>query len=216
MAGQSQRTCLYFGTFNPIHSGHLMIAQATLRQYGSQSDQGLGFETVTFIPAGSPPHRHHEDDLLDARRRLKMVQLATADHPAFRVLDIETHRPGHCYTVDTVQALIEQGKVSVPVPFIIGADALRGLASWHQPQLLVDMVHFLQAPRPDCEPVNSVHLQGQDALHLKTSAIEMPTLAISSTGIRQTLKGNAQGVEGLRYFLPEPVRTFIRDNSLYR
>lgn len=214
MAEHSARTCLYFGTFNPIHTGHLMIAQAALRQFGP----ALGFETVTFIPAGNPPHRHQEDDLLDARRRLLMVQLATADHPAFRVSDIELHRAGQSYTVDTLRLLIEQGIVSVPVPFIIGADAFQKLASWHEPQALIDLVHFLQAPRPDCLPVETLQLgnSANPPPALNASAIDMPMLAISSTGIRQMLHSNPNAAHDLRYFLPEAVRAFIRDNALYQ
>jgi nicotinate-nucleotide adenylyltransferase len=213
MAEQSARTCLYFGTFNPIHMGHLMIAQSALRQFGPT----LGFDTVTFIPAGAPPHRHQEDDLLDARRRLLLVQLATADHPAFRVSDIEMRRSGHSYTVDTLRLLMGQGVVSSPVPFIIGADALQGLASWHEPQSLVAWVHFLQAPRPDCVPVEALPLGKTDEppLMLTTSAIDMPLLAISSTGIRCLLKESPNGAQDLRYFLPERVRAFIADNRLY-
>lgn len=206
-------TCLYFGTFNPIHSGHLMIAQAALGQYGPV----LGFKTVSFIPAGQPPHRHHESDLLDARRRLKMVQLATADHPYFRVLDVEVSRPGQSFTIDTLNHLIHQGIVTEPAPFIIGADALRGLTTWHQAKTLVEKAHFLQAPRPDCEPVSAVSFEGaeHDLLPLSTSMIDMPMLAISSTWIRQALKESRAHQEALRYFLPEPVRRFIEDNELY-
>ena len=213
MAERSARTCLYFGTFNPIHSGHLMIAQAALRQYGPV----LGFDTITFIPAGSPPHRHHENDLLDARRRLHLVQLATADNPAFRVLDIEIQRPGQSYTVDTIAQLLAQGVVTAPVPFIIGADALKGLATWHKPKVLIEQAHFLQAPRPDCAPVATLSFEGpaHDSARLNTSAIDMPMLAISSTWIRKTLREKQGAGEDLRYFLPEPVRAFIRANGLY-
>jgi len=206
-------TCLYFGTFNPIHAGHLMIAQAALRQYGPV----LGFQTVSFIPAGQPPHRHHENDLLDAYRRLGMVRLATADHPDFRVLDLEVNRPGQSFTIDTVNHLINQGVVSKPVPFIIGTDALRGLTTWHKAKSLVEKALFLQAPRPHCEPVRALSFEGpdQDLLSLNTSMIDMPMLAISSTWIRQILKEKREQQEALRYFLPEPVRRFIEDNGLY-
>lgn len=211
MAEVLSRTCYYFGTFNPIHSGHLMIAQAALRQFGPK----LGFGMVIFVPAGSPPHRHHEDDLLAAEKRLKMVRLATAEHPAFRVLDIETKRPDRSYTVDTLRTLIEQGLTQAPVPFIIGEDALANLATWHQPEVLVELAYFLQAPRPGCEPVKHVRLDARDVL-LRTSAIEMPELAISSSWVRCVLRENPAGSEALRYFLPEPVRQFIVDNRLYQ
>ncbi len=203
--------CFYFGTFNPIHSGHLMVAQSALTQFGTQ----FGFERVTFIPAGNPPHRHQEPDMLDASLRLKMVRLATADNPAFAVSDIELHRPGKSYTVDTLHALIQQYDLRQPVPFIIGADALAQLATWHQPEQLIERVHFLQAPRPGFDFVRQVTLHSGKTLSLNTSSIQMPPMAISSSWIRQSLASNPKGPQGLRYFLPPSVDLFIQWNGLY-
>jgi nicotinate-nucleotide adenylyltransferase len=219
-------SCLYFGTFNPIHTGHLMIAQAVMNRFA----ESLGLREVVFIPAGVPPHRRHENDLLDARRRLRMVSLATADHPAFRVDDIELRQSGTGsapddapgYTVDTLRRLHEAGKIRFPVPLIIGADALAGLATWREPEALVDMARFLQAPRPGCGPVYRITLPSGEPggesriLPLNTHQIDMPPLALSSSWIRQQLKEGGESVSRLRYFLPEPVRRYIRDNRLYR
>lgn len=202
--------CFYFGTFNPIHAGHLMIAQSALSQYGAV----LGFDGVTFMPAGNPPHRHAEDDLLAADLRFQMVRRATAGHPQFEVSDFELGLPGKTYTAETLRLLEQQGLIRFPVPFIIGSDALAQLHTWHQPEALIDMVHWLQAPRPDCAWVDSVSLNGQ-RVPLHTSRIEMPPLAISSTGIREMLKATGD-VSALRYFLPESVRQFVAWNGLYR
>jgi nicotinate-nucleotide adenylyltransferase len=211
------QTCLYFGTFNPIHAGHLMIAQNALQQFGRE----LGFTTISFIPAGNPPHRATEEDLLDARRRYRMVRLATKDNPAFQVWDVEVVRQGLSYTVDTVRHLLEQGLVQAPVPLIIGADALQGLASWHQPVQLADQVLFLQAPRPDSTMVQAIQC-GSETIALNTRAIDMPSLAISSSWVRQMVRKIYQesadagaGIGSLRYYLPEPVRLFIQANRLY-
>lgn len=205
-------TCLYFGTFNPIHTGHLMIAQAVLRQF---SNSPVLIRSVTFIPAGNPPHRHHENDLLAATHRLKMVQLATASNPAFRVSDIELQRRGHSYTIDTIRFLQEQGQVQTPVPMIIGSDALAGLASWREPGALIERVCFLQAPRPGVDWVTSIALP-ERSVPLNTRRIEMPMLALSSSWIRETLRNPAQDHQQIRYFVPELVRQYIRDNGLYR
>lgn len=202
--------CFYFGTFNPIHSGHLMIAQAALNQYGAT----LGFDGVTLMPAGNPPHRHQESDLLDAVLRLEMARRAIASNPRFTVSDFELTLPGKTYTVETLQKLADAGHIQLPVSFIIGADALTKLHTWHQPERLIEMVHFLQAPRPDYPWVESVVLNGV-SLPLATSRIAMPPLAISSTQIRQTLR-TSDSTDGLRYFLPEPVRQFIGWNKLYQ
>jgi nicotinate-nucleotide adenylyltransferase len=202
--------CFYFGTFNPIHNGHLMVAQSALSQFGSP----LGFERVIFVPAGSPPHRHQEPDLLEAGLRLKMVRRATADNPAFAVSDVEVGRPGKSYTVDTLQTLIQRQALPQPIPFIIGADALAQLGTWHQPKRLIEMVHFLQAPRPGFDFVRQITLNGEP-VSLNTSPIQMPPLGISSSWIRQTLASSPTGVEGLRYYLSPSVRQFIQWNGLY-
>ncbi len=211
MPGIAPHSGLYFGTFNPVHTGHLMIAQAALRQFSSN----LRLERITFIPAGNPPHRHHEADLLDARHRFNMVQRAMADNPAFQVCDIELKRDGKSYTIDTLRRLIEQGLVQTPVPLIIGSDALANLASWREPEALIEAACFLQAPRPGVPGVESIELNGR-TVRLNTRFILMPMLSISSSWVREILKElPAQATDGLRYFLPEPVRRYIRDNGLY-
>lgn len=211
MARATAIPCLYFGTFNPIHTGHLMIAQAALRQFSNT----LGLNTVTFIPAGNPPHRFHEDDLLDARRRYKMVELAIAANPAFTVSDIELQRTERSYTINTLRVLIQHKGLKAPIPMIIGADALAGLASWHEPEELIKTVHFLQAPRPGQDWVDTITLQGQP-IPITTSRIEMPALSLSSSWVRRQLSTSAASDAALRYFLPEPVRHYIDANQLYQ
>lgn len=204
-------TCLYFGTFNPVHTGHLMIAQAVLRQF---SNTDASIKTVTFIPAGSPPHRHHELDLLDAGHRLRMVQLATASNPSFRVSDVEIQRNERSYTVETLRQLMNQGKIQAPAPMIIGSDALASLATWREPDALIDLACFLQAPRPGVDWVDSIELNGR-TIPLNTRRIDMPMLALSSSWVRDNLRNPAHPPDGLRYFLAEPVRRYIQDNRLY-
>lgn len=206
-------TALYFGTFNPIHAGHLIIAQAVLNQFGE-----AGIHGVTFIPAGNPPHRHAEPDLLDARRRLAMVRLATGTHPDFQVSDIELQRAAGrndvSYTVDTLRLLVAEHGMQPPVPLIIGSDALGKLAGWREPEALIELAYFLQAPRPEYPPVESLMI-GKRELPLRTQMIDMPMLAISAVWIRRALRSSACRTEALRYMLPEPVRQYIRENHLY-
>jgi nicotinate-nucleotide adenylyltransferase len=206
MQGARTVSCLYFGTFNPIHAGHLMIAEAVLNQFGPS----LGLERICFIPAGVPPHRYQEQDLADAKHRLNMVRLATARHPRFWVLQDEIGKAGPSYTVETIESLLARGLVQAPVPMIIGSDALTRLSTWHRPEDLAELVCFLQMPRPGTEPVQHLQINGQ-TLPLRTHAIEMPTLSLSSSWVREQAR---QG-KSLRYFVPEPVREYIRDNGLY-
>lgn len=214
MAAQQLKSCLYFGTFNPIHSGHLMIAQAVLNQFSPE------IQRIVFIPAGLSPHRNQEEDLADAQHRLNMVQRAIASNPAFTACDYEIQKPTMSYTVETVEALIQQHKVQAPVPMIIGSDALTHLNSWHRASDLAKQVCFLQMQRPGTPFISEIQLGGQ-TVKLNTQAIEMPMLSLSSSWIREQVR-RAQGdcpdrnYQRLRTFLPEPVRQYIQDNGLYR
>jgi len=202
------RPCLYFGTFNPIHSGHLMIAQAVLNQ------TQLNVNRIFFVPAGSPPHRNHEADLADAMQRLEMVRLATSANPSFLVLEDEIYKQSNSYTIETVEELLKQGVVEPPVPLIIGSDALANLNTWHRAESLVKLVRFLQMPRPGLPFVTEMQAAG-NSVSLNTQAIEMPMLSLSSSWIRGFLQQNKGDCTGLRYFVPEPVRSYIQDNGLY-
>lgn len=199
--------CYYFGTFNPIHTGHLQIAQAALSQFC----RPRGIDAVTFVPAGMPPHRHGHSDLLGVRDRLKMVRLATASNPGFRVSDVEMYLSGPTYTVEVLEVLhareIAEGW---KIPFIIGADAFAHLHTWHRAERLAEIALFLQAPRPGCEPASRVQ-PGDRTLQAETFALDMPGMEISSTWLR----GQIAAGEALRYMLPEPVRRFILENRLY-
>lgn len=208
MPGAGVKPCLYFGTFNPIHNGHLMIAQAVLNQ------QSLGVDRIFFIPAGSPPHRNHESDLASPAHRLQMVQLATASNPAFRVLEDEIKRPGNSYTIDTVESFLSQGLITAPVPMIIGSDALAGLGVWHRADDLAKLIRFLQMPRPGSPFIQEVELTS-GFTKLNTQPIEMPLTSLSSSWIRAFIRRNHGASASLRYFVPEPVRNYIQENHLY-
>lgn len=221
--------CLYFGTFNPVHMGHLMIAQAALNQFSSL----LNIGSLMFIPAGQPPHRLNDADLLQASQRLKLLELATGDHPLFEVNGLELQRTGPSYTVDTLRALQAESKIQTPVPMIIGSDALMHLSSWREPQALAEMVCFLQIPRPGYEVVKQVEIpmpgeflpNGQAApmqtVTLNTHCIAMPPLSLSASWIREQVKQSAKNGSdkesyALRYFLPDSVWRYIQDNGLYQ
>ena len=203
--------CLYFGTFNPIHTGHLMIAQAVLNQFAKR----LGFNHVLWIPAGNPPHRSQDNDLAEAQHRFNMVERAVASNPAFWVSDYEVKKQTPSYTVETVEALMEASGLKPPIPMIIGSDALKHLSTWHRPERLVELVCFLQMPRPGARPVSSVVLDSQ-TLDLMPHLIEMPMLSLSSSWIRAQIQQAQGNCQGLRYWLPEPVREYIQDNALYK
>ena len=190
----SHKTCYFFGTFNPIHIGHLILAQCALDQHGT----ALGFQQVLFIPAGEPPHRIQDADMLPALTRLEMVRLATAGHPGFDVSDIEARRSeaggGPTYTWDTLTALCqtEHGHMPEAIPMIIGSDALRQIHTWHEADHLLRHCLFLQAARPGTPFV-------EDIPGLNTRPIDMPPLAISASWIRKQARQGGS----LRYVVPD-------------
>lgn len=202
--------CFYFGTFNPIHTGHLILAQRALAQFG--------FERIVFVPAGQPPHRFSEADLLPASQRASWVEMAIADNPGFSMETIELDAQSASYTVETLKKLRASGQYALnddPIPVIIGSDALGRLASWHRPKELIETACFIQACRPGSTFVKSINLvNGIQSIPLNTQLLQAPLMSISATAIRQKLcESNDAELNELRYLLPEPVRqSLIREN----
>lgn len=196
-------TCYCFGTFNPVHFGHLLAAEQAKRQYG--------FDKVVFVPAAVPPHRQTDPEMSPFTHRLAMVQRACRDNPYFDVSDVEGQRPGPSYTVDTLRILAPDFETRAePIPLIIGTDALAQLATWHQADILIQRVRFLQAPRGGMPLVTQINLNGQPVA-LNTEQIDMPFIGIASTKIRQRLRQK----QSIRYLTPQSVADYIDWNNLY-
>lgn len=186
------------GTFNPIHNGHLRLAQTACNQ--------LGLQTVYFISAFRPPHRSQDDDLASFQHRLAMAQRACQSNPAFQVLDIEKKLPTPSYSVQTVSYMAQQHGQNGKIPFIIGTDALAQLQTWHQWETLLEKCVFLQAHREGQDPITQVAGKA-----LETIDLEMPPLLISSSLIRNTLKTE----KSIAYLTPNSVIEYITWNKLY-
>lgn len=190
------RLAILGGTFNPIHLGHLLIAQDALEQ--------ARVERVVFIPAASPPHKALAGNV-SAAHRLKMVKLAIAGNPRFVADDLEIRRGGKSYAVDTVTEL-RRRQSGVKIDFIIGADSLNELHSWREAGRLVKLCRFLVFARPGfaSEP-------GQALPGLRYRELTTHTCAIASRDIRAR---RARGLS-IRYLVPEPVRQYIERQKLY-
>lgn len=193
------KTCYFFGTFNPIHYGHLLMAEMARTQFD--------FEQVLFIPAFVSPHRQNESSMALFQHRLAMAELACADNPYFQVSNIEGQRGGPSYTVDTLR-LLETG--SSRLPLIIGGDALMNLGTWHQPEVLIQKSVFLQATRALAPIITHVEV-GTQEVPIQTFRIEMPIIGISSTQIRERL---ATG-KSIRYWTPPEVVMYLQTNDVY-
>lgn len=127
---------LYGGTFDPVHAGHLAVARAAHDAFGSE---------VCFLPAADPPHRAPPG--ASAEQRARMIELAIADERGFVLDRREFRRPGPSYTADTLREFRRELGERAPIAWLVGADAFRGLASWHDWRHLFDLAHFAVAER---------------------------------------------------------------------
>jgi len=207
------------GTFDPIHYGHLRLAE--------ELGETLRADEVRFVPAGTPPHRAAPQ--VAAAHRLAMVRLATAGNPRFRVDDREVRREGPGYTVDTLAELRAEAGAMRPLVLIVGADAFLEFATWHRWHDLFDLAHVAIAhrpgypaerwvermPQPLAREYSSRLLQQPLATHLAPAGgvivIPFTALDISATAIREKLRSGASP----RYLLPGAVLDYIETNGLY-
>jgi len=205
MSGRRIRRGVYGGTFDPIHYGHLICAQMALEE--------VGLDQVVFVPAGIPPHK--QDQVVSpAADRYNMVVLATQDNPWFTVSRIELERPGPSYTVDTVAALRREWGEEVDIYFIMGADAVAELLTWHEPERLLHLCHVVAATRPGYDPASvemSVRMV-EERFHAKITLLHTPGTAISSHEIRARVRAG----KSLRYLVPPAVEEYVHNHGLYR
>jgi len=188
------RIALFGGTFDPVHHGHLMLAQDAVEQ--------LGLDKLIFLPAQVNPHKLHTAPKAEAAHRLRMLRAAVAGEERFEVSSLELAREGPSYSVDTVQALQENWP-EARFFFLLGADNLPKLPTWHRFDDLRKLVEFVCFGRNTEEnTVWNPHC---------ASTLER-RLDISSTEIRQRI---AAGLS-IRYLVPESVRAFIYAHSLYK
>lgn len=186
---------LFGGAFNPIHLGHLRVAEEALRQFG--------LAKVVFIPTGRPPHKEVE---VPGELRYRMVQLAVGDHPGFEVSRIEMDCEGPAYTVDTVERMSELYPEGVV--YIVGADSFASITTWKDYGRLLRLCPFIVAPRRGIDPglFRRPPFDGAEVYLLR-----MEPFDVSSSEIRRRYRRGLP-VEGL---VPEAVDRFIREHGLY-
>ncbi|HJW22961.1 MAG TPA: nicotinate-nucleotide adenylyltransferase [Candidatus Limnocylindrales bacterium] len=195
------------GTFDPIHLGHLAIAE--------EAREALGLARILFIPAAVPPHRP-AGSVSPAEERAAMVGLAIEGNPAFELSRIEMDRPGPSFTSETVDALAATERAAGREPdltFILSAETLRQLPTWHEPERLLDACRLAMVPR-DGHPAPTrawlrARFPGRDG---RIDLLSGPRLAVSSTVIRERLAAG----RSIRYLVPPAVERYIGDHGLYR
>jgi len=216
------RIGLLGGTFNPIHLGHLHIAEQTRTR--------LGFDQILFIPTGDPPHKSLKT-LASTQHRLEMVKLATKDSPRFRVSEVEIFSTEICYTIDTLRKLKTQ--VQGELFFLVGLDAFLDLPTWKAADELLTQANFVVVSRPKVQfsqikrlpirppisenDLNSLDNKKQDHLEIQTSPrstltlLALPPCNISASTIRKNLK---QGLSAADW-LPPSIESYIIEKRLY-
>jgi nicotinate-nucleotide adenylyltransferase len=189
------------GTFDPIHIGHLVVAE--------EARTKLGLSEVLFVPAGQPwlKQDHH---ITPAVHRVEMVRRAIADNPHFKLSALEVERPGASYTVDTLTMLRKQLGNEASLFFILGRDTLAELPLWKEPQKVVQLCRLVFPPRLGSRDLK--HLEKTiPGLLEKVVQLDMPVIGISSSEIRQRI---AQGLS-IRYLVHADVEKYIKEQSIY-
>ncbi len=197
---QKQRIGIMGGTFDPIHFGHLVTAEAARHRFS--------LDRVIFVPSGHPPHKQNRP-VTPGSERLMMTLLATVANAHFIVSDWEVGRPQMSYTYDTMQAFHREYGEQAELFFITGADAVLEIMQWRKIDELTDFCSFIAATRPGYR-LGDAALSAK--LAEKVAFMEVPALAISSSDIRRRVR---QG-EPIKYLLPETVEMYIYKHGLYR
>jgi nicotinate-nucleotide adenylyltransferase len=199
------RVGVFGGTFDPVHLGHLILAEHCREQ--------AALDQVLFVPALLPPHKQ-QLTLTAFAQRVEMLALAISGNPAFRIDELEKERAGPSYTVDTLTQL-SQGRPGDDF-CIIGSDTLHELHLWYQPRRILELATLLVVARPGFMTFPAQDLR--DKLHLpddfalRYQVIEAPLITIASRDIR---KRSADG-RSVRYQVPRAVEAYILDKGLYR
>lgn len=202
---KKQRVGIMGGTFDPIHYGHLVTAEAARNHFN--------LDKVIFTPTGNPPHKKDYEVSL-AEDRYLMTVLAINGNPFFDVSRIEIERSGYTYTVDTLEQFYKEYGGDISLFFISGADAILDILTWKDVDKVLNYCTFIAATRPGY-PVDKLEeklLEIKDLHGREVIPMEVTGLDISSTGIRERVK---KGLS-IKYLLPESVEIYIKKSGLYR
>ncbi len=192
------RIGLYGGSFNPIHTGHLLIAEFLKDEFC--------LDEVHFIPSATPPHKKG-DKMLSADIRYKLVSLAIQGNPIFRVSDLEIRRGGISYTADTLRQIVEGHQPKDELFWFIGLDNLIDFPNWREPEKILELCRLVAVQR---KGFSVDQVESSLRKHVLFSAA--PLIEISSSSIRQRIKKR----QSIRYFVPDSVREFIEIHHLYQ
>ncbi len=195
---------VFGGTFDPIHMGHLIVAEAVRVR--------LKLDKVIFIPAGNPWLKS-ERSVTDGEHRHAMVKLATDPNPYFEISRMELERPGPSYTVDTMDELKQTFREGDEPYFIVGPDALAAFGRWKDPERLIRMCSIVAVKRPDVDAIDVSSLEREMPwLSGRIKQVDVPLIGISSTGIRDLAAARLS----IRYLVPREVAEYITQYQVYQ
>ena len=199
---RGRRIGLLGGTFNPVHLGHMAMAEAALDEFS--------LSHVLFIPTGQPPHKR---DIVPAEQRLEMLHLALEGQPGFALSTVEIDRQGFSYTIDTLRQLHNQ-YAGAQLFFIIGADTLLELMSWKDAAQVMRLTTFIVFPRAGTDDKKARQTAEQLAMNQGADILFSKHICpnIASNSIREA----ASKGEDILAYVPLPVAEFIQRRGLYR
>jgi nicotinate-nucleotide adenylyltransferase len=206
---------IFGGSFNPIHIGHLIVAEEVFQQ--------RGLTKVIFMPTGISPHKE-SGDLIDSFHRYQMVKSAISDNEHFEVSDLEIKRTGKSYTIDTIRVLRELYGEGHNLYLIMGNDMINEISTWKDINTLSGMCRFIVVSRSPI-PANGISkppslecgirgikvFSDEKIAEIGRLKVTIPTIGISSTEIRERLHCG----RGIRYLVPQCVEDYIRTHNLY-
>ncbi len=199
-----KRVGIMGGTFNPVHMGHLLLAEQSYRQYE--------LDYVLFMPAGKPPHKQ-ECEILSNKYRWDMLKLAIDGVPYFKMSDYEFKKNGLSYTWETLDDL-KKLHPDTDFYFIMGADSVINIETWKHPEKVMALCHVLAAVRDDMDMdgllARAKYLE--EHYNAKISMLNVPGIDISSSDLRNRV---GRG-ESIRFMVPELVRHYIEFYHLYQ
>lgn len=198
-----RRIGIFGGTFDPIHIGHLILAEEAWFQ--------LQLDHVYLAPAGDPPHKLGRQ-LAPVRDRLFMAELAAADIDSLLVSSIDADRPGPHYTSDLVRLLQTEAGPDTEFYFLMGMDSLRDLPSWHEASWLVENARLVALSRHDVTLDWEALEAALPGVRSRVIILDMPELEIASHVIQQRVRNG----QPIRHMVPRSVEAYIHKHNLYR
>ena len=192
------KVCLFGGTFDPPHLGHLIVAQTIF--------EAENFDQIVFVPAYQPPHKNGMK-ISPVDQRLEMLNIAIKENPNFIMSDLEIERKGLSYSIDTIMEYKKQNNLNTnEIFYLMGSDSLRQFKKWKDPKMIIDESRVIVAIRPGFRPSDIPNW-----ILAKIQFASIPRIEISSTTIRERWVND----KTIRYMVTESVWQYINKNKLY-